>query len=673
MAIVRMKKLVLIGLNSEKKKILKTLHKLNCVEISSQTEVENTRDFNDPVLIDRLSTKLSKISFTFSFIKDIRLQALKLSEKYKKLAESEPEVSDGNDTVAALIEYKPPKKPLSFGLPGVSYQDFDNITAKEDELTEIINKIDQYNFKLIDIKSDMLRQNSLKEHLVPYLDIDAKFTAFSDTKNAAIMLGVIPSNKTADVEALQEEFSEGEIRIFKAPKFSAVVVVASLDVKDAIMAKLLEADYIPNNFRFDLTAREKYDECQDIIDELEKTRENIISEIVAYDKYIRDLEILYDYYLLELKKAEADNNFRFTENTFTMQGWFPVETEETLVAVLNRDFTVYIETKEPEEEETVPTLTRNSALVSPYETITNLYSVPSYREIDPNPYMAFFYFILFGIMVSDAAYGLILAIGGFLLYSYVKPRKGEAKLLLVIAMGGISTFIWGALFGGWFAISGIKPILFNPMEDSISMLALSFGIGIFHIVFAMGINAVALFKQKRYLDAICNVFGWWAVFLGIGFVVIAKLPNLAFFSTAGTVTILIGVLGVIVGGGIGKKGIGRKLLGGFANIYNITSYLSDILSYSRLFGLGLATGVVGMVINQIALVAIDMIPLGLGYIFAIPILVIGHAFNLGINTLGAYVHNSRLQYIEFFSKFYTGSGHQFLPFGTKTKYVYIEN
>lgn len=671
MAIVKMKKLALVGIMAERNKLLKAIHRMGCVEITTSDEFDNTRKYSDIYLKDSLMTKLSKLSFAFNFLKDTRLQAVKLKEKFLKLKSTdEPEISDAPDNTTAIINYEPPKKAFTIGLPAVKYDKFETICDREKDLLEIVDKLEKLNGRLIDIKSDMIRLKSLMEQLEPYLEIDAAFNKFKDTKNVAVMLGLAPANKLKNIQDISDRFPEAEIMIFNAGKYLAVVTVVAIELKEDILSALVEADYSPNTFNFPVTAREKYNECIEKTTQLERLRDNIVLESTGYENFIADLEILYDYYNLELKKAEADDNFRFTEASFYMEGWFPEEAEQRIDR-LHDKFTVYIETREPKEKEIVPTLTKNSGMVSPYEDITNMYSVPDYREADPNPFVAIFYFIFFGIMVSDAGYGIILALGAYILYRYAKPRKGEGKLLIVIAMGGVSTFIWGAMFGGWFGIN-LKPLLFNPMDNPLGMLGLSLGLGLLQIMFGMGIHAVALFRQRKYLDAIFNVFGWYAVFLGLGVYALSLAPKLCALKNVGFIIAIIGVLGVFLGGGLEKKGILKKVGGGLGNLYNVTGLMSDILSYSRLFGLGLATGVVGMVLNQLASVAVELLSYA-GYIVAIPLLIGGHIFNIAINTLGAYVHNSRLTYIEFFSKFYTGAGHQFVPFGSNTKYIYIEN
>ncbi len=672
MAIISMQKIELVGLSSERGRILKLLHKIRCAEITGISKLENTNDYSDARLIDKYATKLNRLNFVFSFTKEMRNQAVKFNKHYSAIAkENEQFLLESGDTVKALAIYEVPKKPFSIGLPAVTYEKYEEISDKEADLLKVVDAIENANSKLIDIRSDLIRLNSTMEQLAPYTNIKAELSSFKDTRSTTIMLGVIPSNKSSMLTELKDSLTDIYIESYGYTKYEVVMVISSLDLKEEIITKLAEMDFIACGFDFDMTAEAKFEELKSQSSLLEKEKEDIVATVVCYDKFKSDFELLYEYYNVELKKAEADNQFKFTGSTFVMCAWVPLESAEELKAKLTKEFTVSVDLVEPAENEVVPTLTKNNSFVSPYEDITNMYSPPNQKEIDPNPFMAVFYFLFFGIMVSDAGYGIILSIIAFGMYKFAKPRKGEGKLVLVIGMGGISTFIWGIMFGGWFGMS-LTPILFNPLEEPLAMLGMSLGLGVIQILFGMGIHAYALIKKGEWLDALCNIGGWYAVFLGLGLFAFSLVPNMESLSNIGVTLAIIGIVGVFVGGGLKSKKIVGKIFGGLGNLYGITGFLSDILSYSRLFGLGLATGVVGMVINQLASVALDLIPYGLGYIIVIPILIGGHVFNIGINTLGAYVHNSRLQYIEFFSRFYTGSGHQFVPFASQSKYIYID-
>ncbi|NCA66833.1 MAG: V-type ATP synthase subunit I, partial [Clostridia bacterium] len=561
--------------------------------------------------------------------------------------------------------------------PTVGFDEFENIIDKEEELLSVIAKLENINSQQLDIKSDLIRINNLIEQLAIYKDIDAPFSAFKDTKTVGYLLGAIPVEKVNTAKEQLDVFSDAYYQIFSGAKSAAIAIIYPLESKEEVTDALARSDFARANFSYEVNANDKIKDLDAKIEELESKRFELIKSALEYDAYEPLLKVLYDYYNVEFKKALAGESCRFTESCFVLTAWAPIEAEKEIRTKIEKAGIIselYFD--DPEDNEVFPTLAYNNKVVSPYESITNMYSVPNGRERDPNSFVAFFYFLLFGIMLGDAAYGIILAVVGFTLYFLKKPRKGEGKLLLVITMGGISTAIWGAMFGSWFGEELVPALMFNPMENPLAMLGLSLGMGIFQIFFGMGIQAVNYFRAKRPLDAIFGIFSWYIAFIGLGLMFGGGMlfPNIAAtLKTAGTYTALTGVVMILIGGALGKKGIFGKLLGGLGNVYNVTGFLSDILSYSRLFGLGLATGVVGMVINQIAIVVAGLLPFGIGWLIAIPIYVGGHIFNIGINTLGAYVHNCRLQYIEFFSRFYTGSGHQFIPFGSDTKYIYLQN
>ncbi len=208
--------------------------------------------------------------------------------------------------------------------------------------------------------------------------------------------------------------------------------------------------------------------------------------------------------------------------------------------------------------------------------------------------------------------------------------------------------------------------MFNPLDKPVNMLILSLGMGLFQMLTGMAINAYRLFKERKPLDAIFGVFSWYILIIGIAVIFLVKGDV---GKITGIVLLAVGLVGLMIAGALHKKGVGI-VSGAFGKLYGIINFFSDLLSYSRLFGLGLATGVIGMVLNQIAVVLVELIPV-LGIVLAAALLIGGHLFNVGINTLGAYVHNSRLQFIEFFGKFYTGGGRLFAPLGSNIKYYYI--
>ena len=377
-------------------------------------------------------------------------------------------------------------------------------------------------------------------------------------------------------------------------------------------------------------------------------------------------EILYDYYSVERDRKSALQNVADTDKTFSVQAWLPEQYEDLVKSeVLKVTDTVYLEFRPPSEDEEMPVLLSNSKLVEPFEVITELYSLPDPRGIDPNIYMAPFYFIFFGMMLSDAGYGIIMSlITGFALWKFKLADSGK-KFVSMLFLCGLSTVLWGAVFGGWFGdLIRVKPLWINPLDNPLSVLILSFIMGIIQIYTGIILNAYKNVRAGHTADALMDQ-GLWLVLL-TGLLMFVK-PELA---TIGKYMALFGAVGLVLTQGRSQKGILKKLTSGILSLYDITGYLSDVLSYSRLLALGLTTGVIASVINTMAKTVSGSI---VGYVAMALIIIGGHVFNLVINVLGAYVHSSRLQYIEFFSKFYDSGGRAFNPLRVKTTYVELED
>lgn len=664
MAIVSMKKLVLVGYGKDKSKVLKCLHKSGCVEVSKTADLDNTYKQEEVGLKEIVSAKLLRLNFVFSFLKAEKRKAdlLIKAEKYS---------------------YEFSKKPMFNPAPRFEFDEFNKIFDREEDIFDKVAQLEQINARYMDIKTESTKLETLVEQIAVFSPIVCKLSAFADTKNTAIVLGAVPINKVSGLEKIKNDFEYLYIEASDGQKFAPVVVICLKEQRDEILARLNEVDFIKTSFTYDMTANQKADEANARLIELETERLGLLTKALDMQQYLPEFKQLYDYYVIENAKANALDNCAFTKSTFVLEGWCPAEKESLVVGELNKvSDALVIDTRDPVEGDNPPTLTKNNKVVAPYETITNMFSFPSMRDIDPNPFVAFFYFMLFGIMMGDAIYGIILTVGGFLLYHFTKPVPGKGKLMLVIAMGGISTTIWGVVFGGYMAlpIEGTfleKLCWFNPLDPdgAIMMLLLSLAIGVIQIMFGMGLKAYSLIKSGHWFDALCNIGSWYFALIGLGLFAGSGFLKVPALKTVGLVLALIGVGIMLVFGGRNKKGFG-KVTGGLGQLYGGVNFLSDVLSYSRLFGLGLATGVIAMVINKICMVIVGMLTFGgfslIGYVVAAPIFLIGHIFNIGINTLGTYVHDSRLQFIEFFSRFYEGGGHEFIPLGSQTKYTYIE-
>ena len=373
---------------------------------------------------------------------------------------------------------------------------------------------------------------------------------------------------------------------------------------------------------------------------------------------IKIFENLYDYYLSQKDLKIAERNIVTTRNTFYLEGWMP----EGCKIENNKEFIIKVR---PEEKyENAPVLVKNSRMVQPFQSITNMYSVPNKHELDPNGIMAFFYIIFFGLMLSDAGYGLLLSLACLFMIKKKKYARGEGNLVKLLGLCGVSAVIWGIFFGSCFGnLIPLKAVI-DPLNDVMPLMGLALLLGIIHIYVGMFMKVIELVKQKKIFDAICDIGFWYLLLTGVFLLVIPIVAgNIGIWSEVGKYLAIAGVIGIVLTGGRKEKNVIKKCTKGVSSLYDITSYLSDVLSYSRLMALCLSTGVIAQVVNLLA---------GLvGPIPAVIIGIIGHGFNLANSALGSYVHTSRLQYVEFFGKFYEGGGKEFTPFKYRNKYTKI--
>ncbi|NLK69499.1 MAG: V-type ATP synthase subunit I, partial [Clostridiaceae bacterium] len=328
----------------------------------------------------------------------------------------------------------------------------------------------------------------------------------------------------------------------------------------------------------------------------------------------------------------------------------------------------------PEDDEEFPVLLENKGIAETGEPVLKMYGLPNSREIDPNTVMAPFFIMFFGLMFSDGGYGLILAlVTGFALLKFELEDETRkfAKLLFYC---GISTVFWGMMFGGWFGISALVPyaVWFDVVSQPELLLSWSLLFGVIHVYAGFAVKAANLIRDKKYLDALFDVGFIYIFYTGAVFALLPYVPSVNADAVAPLVNIgkyllIIGGVLLVLTQGRNGKNIISKFLSGVLSLYDVVGFLSDILSYSRLLALGLATSIIASIVNELS-VMFDM-PIVLKALAAVIILVVGHAVNFAINALGAYVHTCRLQYLEFFGKFYTGGGVAFSPLKINTKYI----
>ena len=396
------------------------------------------------------------------------------------------------------------------------------------------------------------------------------------------------------------------------------------------------------------------------------------------ENQIRMLKTYNDYLYNELDTDKVMQGVLSTEKNYILNGWFIASEEKKLEKVINGvPGYVKIKIEEPLKTDNPPSLVRNNKVIAPYESITNLYSPPSKNDLDPNIFVALFYFIFFGIMIGDIGYGIIMFVAAALFLLFYKPKKGMKDLVMIICMGGVSAIIWGVFFGSFFGLEGaggsptFLPSVIDPINDALTFLIFTLGVGVVHIVFGLVLKFANLVRQKRFIDAICDSLFRITLFVGLILVAVSMFLEVESLSMPGIIVAVASAGLIFLTAGRNGKGIFGKLAGGFGGLYSLVNYVSDILSYARLFGLGLVGAVIAMVANIIAgmLFGIPIIGIPIGILVAL----VFHAFNLALGLLSAYVHNARLQFVEFFGKFYEGGGKEFTPLGNNTKHIKIKS
>lgn len=644
MAIIPMKKLSLFALSQDREQLLRDLTRIGCFEIT-EPDSSHYEEFKNAVTKDVSSSK-----------------------------EATDNLNEIINALKALEKFAPVKTGLFFQRHLVQDGDFNSPQNVEAAL-EAARKINSLHKDIINNWNFENKLQAIKTAVKPWSNCDLSLDC-TGTEETEFVFGACPSS--TDIDAMKMSLSlavpESTIEIINSDKeqFYLLLIVHKQQF-DKAFSIVKEYDFGRVQFTGIVdTAKDCIIEADRQLDSYKIERDRIQEDLKTFIVHKTDLEKSYDAINIEVNREKIRDKLVKTEKVLVFTGWVAVDEEKSITNLLSKYICAY-EFRDPYDDEQPPVKIKNSALVRPFGIVTELYSLPDPRGIDPNASMSIFFFICFGIMVSDAGYGLIIAGLCYYLMRKYSLRGMTKQLISLLLLGGISTIIWGVLFGSWFGdvvpvvsklITGkefiIKPLWFNPLVDPMKMLFFSFAIGLVHIFWGMALNAWMLIRRGKWLDAVFDVGFWYCLIIGL----LVMLINFE----VGKYMSLIGAAGLVLTQGRSKKGVISKFISGVLSLYNITAYLSDVLSYSRLLALGLATGVIASVINNMGALLSGSI---IGTIAMVVILIGGNIFNLAINTLGAYVHSSRLQYIEFFGKFYESGGVAYRPAFMETKYVDI--
>ncbi|MBQ9543833.1 MAG: V-type ATP synthase subunit I, partial [Clostridia bacterium] len=518
--------------------------------------------------------------------------------------------------------------------------------------------------------------------LAPWKDLQIPF-GWRGTETVAAAVGAFPGR--GGVEELEKKLPENvQLETVDADKerINAAVFYLKEDKKEVLEA-LSQAGFVPVSDADDGLPSKIAKDSRERISKLEKNIREAEDKLTKYSDSYDDFELILDYLAARISKYRALPKLALSDSAVVVTGFVPEKLSAALCEQLEKETDSVVTLSDPDPGDDVPVLLENSRFSEPLEGITRMYSMPGKTDLDPTPIMSFFYYLLFGMMLSDAGYGILISLFTAIAVKKFKLSDSMNKTLRMFFFCGISTVFWGALFGSWFGDApqviareffgkeiGSTALWFEPIDDPIRLLLWSFAIGIAHLFWGLWAHFMNLWRQKKRLDAVLEVIPVYLFVLGVcPFGASVFIPTVdQTLIDVGLKVAVVGIVGVFAGAAVKRKNVFMGIVGGLYALYNTaTGYVGDILSYSRLLALGLATGSIAGVINLLGV----MVDGPLKIVIFIPVFLLGHTANLAINLLGAYVHTDRLQFVELFSKFYSGGGREFEPFKTETKYVTI--
>lgn len=641
MAIVKMKKLCVMAMAAQRQQLLRELLHLGCVEISEP----------DGKLADPAWSAL-------------------LKRENSRLLDTKSEITDVNTALAAIKKYAQLKDGLFIQRHPISEAEFLGDETAE-RARAACKRIDSLLQTISGLQSEEGRLRAKRAALEPWKGLDVPLEN-QGTAHVLFRMGVCPGS--TDTGAVRQALGQHAAEIFEvgADKQQTYYFLICLRAEEQdVMESLRPFNFSAVTFQ-DVTgtAEENLQSLDALLAENETSRKAAEAEIVK-NAPERDALRLYADRLSAEAAKESNTERLLTDGTILFfEGWAPAERMGQVSDLLERLGCAW-EARDPTEEEypEVPVQLKNNWLTRPLNMVTEMYSLPAYDNVDPNPLMAPFFILFYGIMMADMGYGILMILAGLFITKKYRPKGTMGHMFSLVTLCGVSTFIMGAITGGFFGdfltqvvklTTGADfalPSLFTPLDDTLMILVGAMCLGFVQIVTGMAISFIRKLQKGQVLDAVFEELTWWIVFAGIGVMALGY----------GNVVLYVGLALVVLGPIVTGKGLMGKITGIFGSVYNhVTGYFGDLLSYARLMALMLAGSVIAQVFNTLGAIPGNIV------VFLI-ISLAGNTLNFALNLLGCYVHDLRLQCLEYFGKFYEDGGKPFRPLAINTKFVDIQN
>ena len=665
MAVLPMKSISICALKKDRKVLMEDLQRKGILEISNTKTKDKT------------------------FYKEETLQ---------QTSELKKQIQITQNALDILNKYAPEKKSLLSSLEGRKQLDMEQyvtLCEKSKSAYQDACKIVSLSKSILDKKAEQQKLNLLVTALSPWQSLDIPFN-FSGTRTTSVFIGTLPGNW--DVERLNNLLTEcGPVDVHVISVLgdsTCIYVMVMKDYLEKSYEVLRSHGFARPAVNCSLSPMDQQVEYKKQSDMLEEEILESTDRIIELSEKREELQFFIDHEIMRTEKYEEIQHLLQSKHAFILTGYITEANAIPLQEYIESNYLAAVEIMQPKEKEDVPVCLKNNGFASPLEGVTEGFSAPGKGEMDPTFVMSLFYYMLFGIMFSDAGYGIILAlVCGIVLTKYKNIEEGMHKMIKMFFFCGISTAFWGIIFGSFFGDAvgivaknffgsdlTLKPLWFSPNDYPMKMLVFSMILGLIHLMTGLIMKFITRIRNKQYIDAIYDSVFWMIFVLSCvvalmsmqTFVEIIGAQDQKLSASTGKIAGIIAGLsafGIMLTSGRESKNWFKRILKGIYGVYGITGYLSDVLSYSRLLALGLATGVIGSVINAMGVMSDNTV---VRVIVFVIVFLIGHLLNFLINILGAYVHTNRLQYVEFFGKFYDGGGRMFSPFSAKTKYYKIK-
>lgn len=661
MAIVKMKRLSLLALQSDKESIFDALIRTRSVELKRSADIKSCVNADNSLAREQIAVKIKSAEEATRYVAE-------QIDKYNSTHKGQKAQVASNGFARPLTE--------------IGFDDLLGFSHRAAQIETQLDDLQKSKDELAETESEIARTRAEMAQVSAYVKLTHPTSWYADTDSSLVQLSLLPSSEWEKLRALADEYDSVEVELVDASSQTCVVVVVAHKSQADFLQKAAALGLIKSSFVCDVLPSAMLDSLQVKLNGLYCKRDNVLQVIVSFGKNVLDWKVYIDYLGILDKKLSADADLQETASTFVLEAYYPAEAEDKVLAAIG-SVTDCVETYlyEIGEDEFAPTLVRNNKIVKQFEFVTNNYTPPDYHEIDPNPVMSVFYFLIFGLMVADIGYGLLFVIAGLAARFFIKQDNSIKTILQLFEICGIAAIGAGALFSSFFSFPmPWNAVIPDPSKYPMVMMIISLLFGLLHITAGVCCNMAVKIKHGQKLAAWLTDFPWVITFLSFILVILNPALDMANYdgysfrlpeavSQVSLYVCLSSLAAGVLFAGLGTKGILGKAMKSFGSAYGLINYFSDVMSYIRVFGLMLSSALMGQVINQLA--EMVMGNGGIGYVFAALLLILAHVFNLILGIMGVYIHDGRLQYVEFFGKFYTGDGQLFVPFCSDTKYTYI--